>query len=679
MRIVTVFLLCQFGLAASAQQKGSDSLNYAPGYPKYRIAQELQLESFPLPRFKPGVVMHRNFSWFDFVYMAYDYTKTQQSKTGTWVYPGFRSEANADAAITMNAEMVQHWNYCFNIPTPTYYYRDFAKPKTFAGKLVAYADQHPTMPVCTYTFWGGIRPREAGYAPLQPFIRSGTNISPCRNDSTFPQIRKDGLTQQLYLRALTDALPHRDSLCKIEMLNENGEVFGPAWTPNAEGYRDDTLIACIQHDRRTARRDRAHWQYQVFHAYAGRFANTTELPGLLQTEFSFYQVAAFLPEYYGEYTEMRHINGTLRGQHYSTPDFYPGDAQHSIFDRYAAYHGIDCIAEGRKDEIACGDPYFSPFVCAGWFADSLNIRPAPWLASLKAMAMLGAEFYYPAFFNTKNPAVVQPIDPRSYIYQVAMPVYAQAVTSRFASVFFHSKEFTYDRMDDLLAITRKDTTHNVYAIHASWFPDDATEKKESESGKVQVGDERLKINFRRQGSTYIYDKTNPGAPVFYQLDGWHENAHPWYWSKNFLFEAELCDDSLPPPLRTERPAKADANDYTSFTTYAVFTDNRAQKTGMHFTFEPRSSDSSGYYLWIKARRSASAKGAAGARLTLDGKTYEVKDISAAVFQWYAVKLKDKAVQVHPAPGSSHTLGLFPSGDALELDAVLLSVSPLPPR
>jgi hypothetical protein len=652
----------------------TDPEDYAPGFPNYTVNQEIQLESFPLPRFKPGVSLHRNFSWYDFMFMAYDYTLVTKNKKGEFTYPGMKQAQNGNAAIRMNTELYNHWNYYFNIPTPTYNSNDFQKPATFAGTIAAYADAHPEIQTCTYIFWAGIHPNTAGYTGRTPNIKTFGAIDPCAADTSFPLIRADGKMQRFYINRLAQAMPHRNPSRVIDFVNENGEVFGPAWTPNGEGYLGNPAIACIQQDSAHARNLRAAWQYRVFSAYRNQFIFNDSFPALKKTEFSFYQVTGIMPKYYSEWKEMRYINTPFRGIHYSTVDFYPGSKKWNLWETHGPYHGLDVIQQGRNYEIACGDIYFSPFVCGGWFSDSANFRPAEWLAALKALSMMGAEYFYPAYFNTGNPGKKIPQDPRGYIYQAAMPVYAQAVTSRYASVFFRSKNFVYNRNYNRLLIYRKDSLLPVFVILAAQFPGNNYEdiRQGEASGNVRVGNDIIKLNFREQGAVYIYDKTDPANPVFYQLDAWHEDKHPYYWSRDFAFEAEVSDDSLKHQLRTERPHDAAQNDFTRFTTYVCFTSGTEAAKPLLYSFEPRSCDTTVYYIWIKARSAAKES---GIRIRCnEGKSYEVKNVQPGEFRWYCVATGAKPLAFSFEPGKVQTIAITGTDGALQIDKVLVSRS-----
>ncbi|MBI3511981.1 MAG: hypothetical protein HY064_15085 [Bacteroidetes bacterium] len=650
----------------------ADTLEYAPGYPTYTVSQADQMKSFPSPRYSPTHPVDRNFSWYDFLYMSYDYSKVfYNEKTKTYVYPDWNRIPHADAAIALNREMYDHWNFYFNIPTPTYNYNSFANPKTFPGAIAAYANANPQMQVCTYIFWPGVNPSKAGFDSKRAYVFSNANIDPCA-DTSFLNIAKDGITQRKNLEKLIAVLPDRALNRKIDFINENGEKFGEAWTPNAEGYRGNKMIDCIQPDSGNARALRARWQYHVFNTYKKQFMGNDSIPGLKETSFSFYQVSGFLPLYYSEWKEMRYINSPLYEHphsYYSTPDFYPGMVDHNIFDRYAAYHGIDCIATGRNYEISCGDNYFSPFMCGGWFADSMNYRPAEWLAASKAMCAMGADFFYGAYFNTVNPSQKIPNDPRGYIYQVAMLSYAQAITSHYADIFYNSSSFDYQRKKNTLCIVRKENAKERYVIDAAVFHDDDPKDYHDQIVIADIGGEKIKVNARKQGSVYIYDKSDSSNVIFYQLDSWHEASHPYYWSKDFEIEAELFDDTLSHSIRTDRPATVKKDDFTQFTTYIQLND----VTWASYNLESRTD--SVYYIWIRARIDNDCR---SKQVLLNfrydnGKQQQATIESREEFKWLCVKVNGKEASFFFDPQSSHVLEFkAATGGKIDIDKILLS-------
>src|SRR6185295_18320158 len=89
-----------------------------------------------------------------------------------------------------------------------------------------------------------------------------------------------------------------------------------------------------------------------------------------------------------------------------------------------------------------------------------------------------------------------------------------------------------------------------------------------DDAQITLNGQTLKFKVRRQGSTYIYDNSNASAPIFYQLDGWHESSHPYYWSKDFNIESELYDNaSAAVKIKTDRATGAAAKDFRNSTSY----------------------------------------------------------------------------------------------------------------
>jgi hypothetical protein len=116
----------------------------------------------------------------------------------------------------------------------------------------------------------------------------------------------------------------------------------------------------------------------------------------------------------------------------------------------------------------------------------------------------------------------------------------------------------------------------------------------SSYGKFKLGTDSLNIEFRRQGSVYIYDATVPSAKAFYQLDSWHQYEHPERWSKDFQFEAEIFDNNNTiAKIKTEVPSGTAPGDYRSYTSFVSFT---TTPTAVEYNFTPRSSQN--YYVWV---------------------------------------------------------------------------------
>jgi hypothetical protein len=364
------------------------------------------------------------------------------------------------------------------------------------------------------------------------------------------------------------------------------------------------------------------------------------------------------------------------GQKYSTPDFYPW----LIWWKKGccSFEGVNRIIEARNEEIAptvyrpTSDHLFSPFVAAGWSPDeNFNKRPAQWLGLLKTLNMMGAEFFYSGYFvavadqfrDTGQREAASPNGiPKNnhllanFIWQTAIPSYAQATATRYHNTLINGKllkgdapsqnpvNFSYNFKanlsnctnnfaTDYMVVARKQNNNqnanDIYAITATTQPieppggfqainyiDNDADKSCNVSFNLKDADITGSPNFdltikaRRQGSTYIYNRTDPNNIVFYQLDGWHQWEHPLYWNKNFLLESELYDGLkhpassapksffLPIVVHTTNVNNQPITngDYTDYVTYLSAGVN-AQPV---YYFEPREANNE-YKIFVKVR------------------------------------------------------------------------------
>ena len=203
-----------------------------------------------------------------------------------------------------------------------------------------------------------------------------------------------------------------------------------------------------------------------------------------------------------------------------------------------------------------------------------NIRPAQWLGLLKILAAWGAEFYYAGFFSLGVPFP----NPSNWIWQAAMPAYAQAITSQYSELLFDgavinaNAETSYSGSigathGNLLwagamnhvALARKHKTKEVYVVAAAIMRNSNIKNNSKLEADVTIvlprqtagGDAPaavLRVPIRLQGSVFILDRTKHPETLV-QLDGFHEATHPLYWAKETYIEAELCD--LMRPLSSE--------------------------------------------------------------------------------------------------------------------------------
>ncbi|MEP7171131.1 MAG: hypothetical protein ABI855_17315, partial [Bacteroidota bacterium] len=393
--------------------------------------------------------------------------------------------------------------------------------------------------------------------------------------------------------------------------------------------------------------------------------------------------------------EARYIMDPINGQYYSTTDLYvrwPNNWK----DWVSAWHGLRWVTESRHFEISFGDKLYSPFVAAGWDANSENdVRPAQWMGLLKVMGMYGAEFYYTGYFNETT----TPNDPKEYAWQAVIPPYSQAITSRYEDILRNGSLLAGDMMDNShtaygisqpiplyqfstgasnkVVVIRKKDSANKYAITATIQNNSNTINSTPliDDAQITLSSQTLKFKIRRQGSTYIYDNTNTAAPVFYQLDGWHESSHPWYWSKDFNFEAELYDNTTATyNIKTTVPSGTSAGDYRNFTSFITFPDAQSSFTPIEYVFTPRVAPTT-YYLWIKMRSRVDGA-TTGVTVSLDNAN--AKTISCAsdtIWKWYRIDASSQqAVSYANLTLANHTLRLTPENSKLEIDQIIMSTN-----
>lgn len=526
-----------------------DTLEFQPGYPALQSTALEQLEAFPAPRYKPNNDLVRLFNWMDPAYLG---GSGQDNMTVPEVVQG---------SVLMQEELALHWNYFLCIPNSTSgAFPQYCKNKsTLLGADIDLANRHPEIPLGMITFWTQLRPAYFGYPgnrphimqtdlPDQLYIRNAKGevvkkvLSFAAPDSLFIA---DGQLQRKCIQNILDVLTR-----PIDLINENGEE-PPGVTAQSIAMHDPAIIA----DKEKLGISDWHIYFSEKQAhmrklYASQFM---ELPALKNAKFTIYTVEGGPVDRF-DWQTSRSSCSLIRGNYYSTPDFYPRTPDNWKLWK-GPWHGWKWINDGRMVEIKSGDRFFSPFVAAGWaYNPEQDIRPGQWLGLLKSLSVIGAEFYYVGYFNLSKPFS----KPENYIWQAAMPAYAQAVTSRFGDIFRNGNVLmdesgqpviTYpvngnDR--DVLVAVRKHNEKEQYIISATVQPFSNTEAAPLKKNvTITIGDESYTIEARRQGSVYFLDRSVRPC-VFYQLDRWHQYEHPMRWRKELILEAELADTSSSP-------------------------------------------------------------------------------------------------------------------------------------
>lgn len=545
------FFFCFSFVNCYTQEK--DHIEYPTGFEIGTVISPLeQIENFPKPRYAKNHSMERNYNWVSSIYLL-----------GGIEHDSILSkEEKISRVVAVQRELAEHWNYYFQLGNS----KKIANIKLKNKKTDAYAafvdfaNQHPEIPVSITTFWSQLNLKTIGDTQKAPYVRrqslddsfymkgfkSHSGFKILRYDVPDSLLLFDGLAQKYLFDKIGQILTR-----PINIINENGETRPHKPFKGKRLKLDESLNSNFK------KSGDANWQVfqakKKFHfrkTYRDQFISDTSL--LKNTKFTWYAVDGN-ERYHFNWEESKRISTPFGSNYYATPDLYPRWPS-NWFKGKGAWHGWYWLETTRKTEIKAGDLFFSPYVAAGWDADpSRNIRPSQWLGLLKCMGPIGAEFYYTAFFNINKNKIA---DPKNYVWQLAMPSYAQAITSKYEK-FFRTGNILKDKKgkyivsypnesaENVLVTVRQQENRKIYIIAAAIQPSKEKPKVTTLETRVGIFIEGDSISFtaRKQGSVYLYNSEDENYPYFYQLDGWHEVGHPLRWSSKIEIEAELFDKS----------------------------------------------------------------------------------------------------------------------------------------
>lgn len=662
--------------APSPVTAGIDINEFPIGHPNPTESATDQLRHYPSPRFKPGHTMYPNFQWIDPHYFA------------SRLQPGISDAVAIQNSINIQTELAQTYNYMLYI----------GGDANFNSAWKNLANQNPQWKVGMITLraqiptklWSQSLPNDhylqnsnGQYLNANGTVQNGKFWRPTAPLSSFSS---DGSTMKSRVQSAISGLNR-----PLDLINENGEVFylyqnsamalDPVVTAakNASGLGWQEFLGSKVAENEIAYRDAI-----------------LSLPQLANTAFSEYRIDG-QRDWSFRYEYMRNVMTPINGRRYATSDLYP--RWPSNWKTWSGpWHGIKWMVESRHYEIQAGDKLFSPFVAAGWDANPENdIRPAQWMGLLKLMGILGAEFYYAGYFNEASsymPPNPPPNDPKGYAWQAAIPAYAQAITSRYEDILKNGNVLPGDMMNDYVSPTcpgyqfsagdvrkvvmvRKLDNVERYAISGTIQPNTNMIGNVEPEGDAMISLNNQTLNFkiRKQGSTYIYDNSSPSNPIFYQLDAWHEASHPSRWSDDFNIEAELYDNSnVTYNLKTTVPAGTQAGDYRNFTTCITFPNNQTSFTPIEYQINIRKTAQSTMYFWVHAR---SRSGQTGMSVSMDnGSSKNIGCINDTNWVWYRLDgCTQQPILFNSLSVGSHTLRITPSNSMLEIDKIVLAVSP----
>ncbi|MFN8153735.1 MAG: fibronectin type III domain-containing protein [Bacteroidia bacterium] len=678
-KLLLLPLLCVLGIAKAQTY---DSLEYATGT---KSAQQ-QLMSYPLPRYKPGHTLNRNFIWFGLNY----FSGAQQT--------GVNNQQMISTAKVNAVEFHNNWNYYFMVNDNIGSYSTAANyadtTNILSAALTAVAKRNPQFKTSAICFWaqiGGnitndnlasthyIKNASGQYLDLNGATTTNKYWSPVAPAAS---IIADGQKQRTAFLNLTTALGR-----PLDILNENGEVIplieisGGAVTndPNISADKASSGYSSVN-DYRSSK-----YVYQT-KLYRDQFMGVSPT-----TKFTHYALDGQI-DYRPLWSFSRDINSPINGRYYPTGDFYPRWPNN--WRAWAgAWHGLGWFADCKYYEMLRGDSLMSPFVSAGWNVDETqNMRPAQYLATLKILSGWGSEFFYSGYFSLSAPWP----NSMNWGWQTVMPVYAQAITSRYeeflrngillngdvpryylssTTLSPNNPKYLFNTGDNRQLVTvRQLKGSNKYVITTAQMVDANTvgNAPMTSYGKFKLGNDSLWVEFRRQGSVYIYDATNPNEKVFYQLDGWHQYEHPERWSSDFNIEAELYDNAnSSASIKTERPNGTAAGDYRTYTSYVSFASGTPPS--LEYNFTPR--NTSTYYLWVRVRSKNATGGSVS--VTLNGQNAKsIGCITSTAWQWLSLDAcSGQAIRFAGMTSQQNqVLSLLLSNSNIEVDKILLTTN-----
>lgn len=518
---------------AAAEQP--DSMEYAPGYPRNTISVEEQFQRFPSPQFKTGFSLMPNFLWMDPIYFS------------GYGQDGITEKTAVSNSVKLQQELVSHWNYYLLISSNTTLYDRYQKPGTFENEWIKLAHMHPDWKCAAISFWAQVRPQHLNDPPCNSRRAFATRKDLADSMYVMENVREkiykrwnpanevsdiscDIRTQQFYFNRLHQYLQR-----PLSIISENAEVF--------HHFQDEQMAENDRVKRDMKKRGIENSdQYQALKRMEWERAYRDSILKVKGNENALYTVYSIdgQNKFRHRYDIMRTLSSPIRGMHYATPDFYPRWPDN--WKKWKGpWHGLDWIVKCRNTELEYGDRLFSPFVAAGWDNDeSRNIRPAQWLALMKVLGVMGAEFYYTGFFNLKKPFA----DPRGYTWQAVIPVYAQAVLSHAEDILLEGNLINGPEYllptgkSNIIAVARKHRNKKHYLVATAIMvnSNEKTDRPAPEYVDIELDGMQLHLLARRQGSVYRIERDDKEVHIR-QLDLWHEDSHPARWSKDLNMSA----------------------------------------------------------------------------------------------------------------------------------------------
>jgi hypothetical protein len=679
-----------------------DTLEFAKGYStgNYLESAYTQLYKAPDPRFRPAdSTLLRNMNWMGLNYFSSHYQTGVDDSTAVRI------------SKEINYLMATKWNYYLlatdNTSSNYNTYNDTTK---FNGAWVALCNRNPTIPASAISFWSQISPSIIGKVgsteynsrtdlPSEYYLRnsggqfinqSGVPISSISEKlhspiSPLDSLAADGAASREAINRLCNALTR-----PLNYISENDEVIKRyasnilAVDPNVVTSRSAASLSWDEFSSQKMTQKTLQYRNQIM-----------SLPKLVtwKTKYVQYQLAGDTA-YRFNWKYTRNIQDEFRTDFYqerfATQDFYPRWPSNWRIGT-SAWNGLQRIVYTLPKQYAEGDTLFAPFVAAGWdVVDSVNIRPGQYLGLLKLLSGLGATYFHSGFFNEAanyNSPNPPPANPAMYAYQAMMPIYAQAASRRWRSVYENSEALPGDYPMDytnggtgysfksgdpnIVTVVRKSNLSNTYLIFTALerYANDNGNAPTSKTATISLAGRTLSFTSRLQGSIYLY-RIQPGQDtIFLQLDKWHEYSHPSRWSKTIEIEAEVSDRAslYNYRIKTDQTNDNHNGNYTSFTTWAkTFSTSQAQ--ALRFTFTH--TDSTTVYIWVRAAKLTTAN--QNMKVNIDGINNQTFKVTSTDFEWYGVNVSNADLAwTNVKPNVSHFVRLFGNNN-IKIDKIIVT-------
>ena len=650
-----------------------------------------QLKNFPRPRMRIGSTLPRNVSYFDWKFLGnYFYNSNSDAfRIGGDIYTEMALDwnyyltgrlDNSTVAQFQNSQSQEYWFRQVTLAHPELPFwaltlrvqNDPAQKRTDLADAcyIKNAAKKPLISVPTYNGFN------YSQKIIRPFSTAAAAAAAGCPDSLFDHdadVVKAGFAAALGSSGLSPSTV-------IGGFSDNNEFLYPISQPVLAG--DPDIVSDYNTSGFTNYLD---YNTNHFGRLDSRFRDLVKSshPRLSNTAFQSYQMDA-RNGYYWEWTNFRQSFTQYKSHYLATNDFYPRWPYNWRYG-WGPWHGWKWMEQMRRYQIDNGDPMYSPFTAAGYDVDEgRNIGAAQWLGLYKIVVGLGAPYTFPGYY------VEGPLWPKAeaYIHQVAIPTYAQAILSRYEDLLFNGqlvdgdvplkntdptttrKGYEFWAGDPRIkVIVRKKTNANLYMIFSTFQPMSRMvgNTELAKNATITLAGQTLTFEARRQGSVYIYDNRNTAAPLFYQLDGWHEATHPSYWNQNATIEAELADSGITesaPELMTEVSAGQPAGNYTTARTYISYPATQTTFTTLQYAYKP--TDTLARTVYILARSKTSG-GSATIQASADsGAAVSTAAINSTTWAWYPVNVSGLNTV------ANHVLKLLPNSANIQIDKIMIS-------